>query len=81
MIISTAIGAIINFILNLWLIPSLSQDGAAIATLVAEFFVTITMFILGRNHLFLKWNKSGRKELLGLTRRRKREQDLFKMIV
>ena len=30
---------------------------------------------------FLKWNKSGGKELLGLTRRRKREQDLFKMIV
>lgn len=27
---------------------------------------------------FLKWNKSGGKELLGLTRRRKREYELFK---
>ena len=35
----------------------------------------------GASNEFLKWNKSGGKELLGLTRRRKREQDLFKMIV
>lgn len=36
---------------------------------------------IGASEEFLKWNKSGGKELLGLTRRRKREQDLFKMIV
>ncbi len=36
---------------------------------------------IGASNEFLKWNKSGGKELLGLTRRRKREQDLFKMIV
>ena len=35
----------------------------------------------GASNEFLKWNKSGGKELLGLTKRRKREQDLFKMIV
>ena len=36
---------------------------------------------IGASEEFLKWNKSGGKELLGLTRRRKREQDLFKMII
>ncbi len=36
---------------------------------------------IGASEEFLKWNKSGGKELLGLIRRRKREQDLFKMIV
>src|SRR5574344_141986 len=35
----------------------------------------------GASNEFLKWNKSGGKELLGLTRRREREKDLFKMIV
>ena len=35
----------------------------------------------GASNEFLKWNKSGSKELLGLTRRREREKDLFKMIV
>ena len=34
---------------------------------------------IGASEEFLKWNKSGRKELLGLTRRRKREHDLFKI--
>ena len=34
---------------------------------------------IGASNEFLKWNKSGGKELLGLTRRRKREQDLFKI--
>ena len=33
----------------------------------------------GASFEFLKWNKSGNKELLGLTRRREREKDLFKM--
>ena len=36
---------------------------------------------IGASEEFLKWNKSGGKELLGLTRRREREKDLFKMIV
>ena len=33
----------------------------------------------GAGEEFLKWNKSGGKELLGLTRRRKKEFDLFKI--
>ena len=35
----------------------------------------------GASNEFLKWNKSGGKELLGLTRRREREKDLFKMMI
>lgn len=57
---STLIGAIVNFILNLVLIPSYSQFGAAAATCIAEFSVTITMFVIGRQyipyHLFDRHN-------------------------
>lgn len=44
--ISTCIGAIINFSLNLLLIPKYSQNGAAMATVAAEWGVTLTLFIL-----------------------------------
>lgn len=47
-ILSTLMGAILNFTLNYLLIPKYAQYGAAIATFVAEFFVLITMFVLGR---------------------------------
>ena len=50
-IISTAIGAIVNFGLNMVLIPILAQDGAAIATLVAEITVTITMIIISSKYV------------------------------
>ena len=36
---------------------------------------------VGASEEFLRWNKAGGKELLSLTKRRKREFDLFKMIV
>ena len=32
---------------------------------------------IGAGEEFLRWNKAGGKEVLGLTRRRKREQELF----
>lgn len=38
-VISAFIGAIVNFIINLILIPNLSSIGATIGTIVAEFFV------------------------------------------
>lgn len=50
-IISTAAGAIVNIILNLWLIPVLAQDGAAYATVVAEFTVTAVMIVIGRKYI------------------------------
>jgi O-antigen/teichoic acid export membrane protein len=40
-LLSTSIGAIVNLLLNLILIPTLSTNGAAIATLIAEFLVTL----------------------------------------
>jgi O-antigen/teichoic acid export membrane protein len=53
-IISTAIGAMTNFIINIILIPRLAQNGAAIATVVAESCVTLSMFFLARNYLPVK---------------------------
>ena len=59
-ILSTAIGASLNFILNLILIPRLDQNGAAIASVIAEFFVTFSMLLLSRRYiriyLFTKQN-------------------------
>lgn len=49
-ILSTLIGAITNFGLNLVLIPSLMQDGAAVATLVAETLVTLCMYFIGKKY-------------------------------
>ena len=46
----TLVGALINFTLNILLIPSLANDGAAIATCVAEFMVTFVMIIIGRKY-------------------------------
>lgn len=56
-IFSTSFGAFANFIINLWLIPKYSQNGAAAATLIAELIVTVSMLVLGRPFLRLKWEK------------------------
>ena len=53
-LVSTLIGAIINFTLNLLLIPSMQQNGAAIGTIVAESSVTIIQLIFA--HSYLKGN-------------------------
>ena len=50
-IMSTATGAIINFTLNMILIPIYLDKGAAIATLIAETMVTATMFLYGRKYI------------------------------
>jgi len=50
-IYSTAVGAVINFSLNCLLIPKYAQDGAAIATVVAETGVTLTMSIIGAKYI------------------------------
>ena len=49
-VMATGIGALVNFILNLCLIPQMAQDGAAIATLIAETVVTISMYMIGRRY-------------------------------
>lgn len=53
-IMSTATGAIVNFSLNMLLIPMFQDKGAAIATLIAETIVTITMFLYGRKYIRIK---------------------------
>lgn len=49
-IISTAIGAALNFFINYLLIPIYAQNGAAIATLIAEFMVVSIMIFIGRKY-------------------------------
>lgn len=49
--VSTCVGASINVVLNFILIPRYSQDGAAIATLFAEWGVTLTQCYLVRKIL------------------------------
>ncbi len=65
-ILSTALGAIVNFVLNLWLIPLYSQDGASIATVVAEMVVTVSMIFIGTKYIPIQWkNKTFLYYLLG----------------
>lgn len=48
---ATLTGAVVNFILNLLLIPHYSQNGAGIATCVAECLVTVTAIIFARRYV------------------------------
>lgn len=50
-IICTATGASINLITNIILIPQFNQDGAAIATVLAEFSVLLVMVIIGKRYI------------------------------
>lgn len=52
--LSTLVGAMINFSLNFLLIPSLAQNGAAIATVCAEISVTLIQFIIARKIITFK---------------------------
>lgn len=52
---SVLVGAVVNFFINLFLIPIYGSVGASIATLCAETTVTLTQLILLRR--FLKMNK------------------------
>lgn len=49
--LSVVIGALVNFILNLILIKYFASIGASIATVLAEFAVTTTQFILVKNEI------------------------------
>lgn len=56
-ILSTAVGAVVNFSLNWFLIPKYAQFGAAIATVVAEGMVILVMLFLGKRHLKVTYFK------------------------
>ena len=47
---SVSVGAMVNVILNILLIPSYSAEGAAIATLFAEFSVLLFQILFGRKY-------------------------------
>lgn len=51
---ATAMGALLNFSVNYYLIPKIAQSGAAIATLLAEVTVAIIMIIIARKSLPFK---------------------------
>ena len=56
---SVLIGAVVNFSLNLFLIPKYLQNGAALATCIAEFTVIVVQVYLGSEYLNFKmfnWN-------------------------
>ena len=62
---SVLVGAIINFSLNLYLIPRYYQNGAAFATCVAEFTVVVIQIFLGYKYLkFQKFNYNNFKFLI-----------------
>ena len=50
-LISTIIGAIVDLIINTLLIPKMASSGAAIGTLVAEFFVTFYQYVIVRKYV------------------------------
>lgn len=52
----TIAGALVNFTLNMFLIPIFANDGAAIATCAAEFMVTFVMLIIGRKSLPIEYS-------------------------
>lgn len=56
---STAAGAAINLVLNFILIPDFSQNGAAVATLLAEIGVTAVMVYLARGYIPVNWRDKG----------------------
>lgn len=51
---ATSSGAVVNFILNSILIPPYKQNGAAIASVVAEFIVTSIMIFFSRKYFKIK---------------------------
>ena len=54
-ILCTALGALVNLLLNIWLIPQYAQDGAAVSTLLAETMVTVSMIFIGKKYIPIRW--------------------------
>ncbi len=54
----TIIGALVNILLNCILIPSFGLNGTAVAYMMAELSVTVSMFFIGRKYIpltYVKW--------------------------
>lgn len=50
-ILSTLVGAVVNVFFNILLIPSYGHNGTAVAYMLAEVAVSISMFIIGRKYI------------------------------
>lgn len=55
-LLSTAFGAMTNFLINWTLIPGYAQYGAGIATLIAEFLVMVIMIFFSKRYINLSAN-------------------------
>lgn len=51
--LSVTVGAVINLLLNFYFIPKFFAVGAAIATIIAEFTVTLTQYLMIRKDIIL----------------------------
>ncbi|MCY7050964.1 flippase [Streptococcus parasanguinis] len=56
LLISTILGAVSNVILNLFLIPIMGQNGAALASVVSEMLVTLAAYNYASKHIKLKFD-------------------------
>ena len=56
-ILCTFIGAVVNVVLNVLLIPVYGHNGTALAYMLAEVAVTVSMFIIGRRYIPIQFFK------------------------
>jgi len=56
-ILCTVIGAVTNVVMNILLIPRYGYDGAAVAYILAEAAVTVSMFFIGRKYYTIHFFK------------------------
>lgn len=66
-IVCTIIGAALNIVLNILLIPKYAQVGAAIASVIAETGVVISLIILGKHYLKITYIKGSIKYFIAAT--------------
>ena len=61
----TFIGAIINVLLNVLLIPNYGHNGTAVAYMLAEMAVTISMFLIGNKYIPIQFFKKQHLHYVG----------------
>lgn len=56
LLICTLIGAISNFVFNIFLIPAYYHNGAAVATIISESLVTLCTFYFAKKHINISFD-------------------------
>lgn len=64
-ILCTFIGAVVNVVLNVLLIPRYGHNGTAVAYMLAEVAVTASMFIIGRKYIPIQFFKKEHLHYVG----------------